>query len=145
MDWKITELFLARARFTNKFHQNTLWATTYVADNYFPIGTYIAVNNAVLNRWNAEILTEFPQQRDTLEYRLEFVFLTTINCYLLSSGGGDSFFLLCFILLEPACFYTQKWSGQYDPKAKIRGFLPISPRIWLIILPRIYCSAPMAW
>ena len=51
--WKITELFLARARFINKFHKNTLWTTTYVADNafnvIFPIRTYIAVNNA-LNR-----------------------------------------------------------------------------------------------
>ena len=35
--WKITELFLARARFINKFHKNTLWTTTYVADNAFNV------------------------------------------------------------------------------------------------------------
>ena len=35
--WKITELFIARARFINKFHKNTLWTTTYVADNAFNV------------------------------------------------------------------------------------------------------------
>ena len=35
--WKITELFLARARFINKLHKNTLWTTTYVADNAFNV------------------------------------------------------------------------------------------------------------
>ena len=35
--WKITELFIARARFINKFYKNTLWTTTYVADNAFNV------------------------------------------------------------------------------------------------------------
>ena len=35
--WKITELFIARARFINKFHKNTLWTTTYVADSAFNV------------------------------------------------------------------------------------------------------------
>ena len=46
--WKITELFIARARFINKFHKNTLWTTTYVADNAFNVIFFniFAVNTA---------------------------------------------------------------------------------------------------
>ena len=108
--WKITELFIARARFINKFHKNTLWTITYVADNAFNVIFFnIFVVNTAFEYIKCRNPAEFPfNSMARWEYRLEFVFLTTINCYLLSSGGEDSFFLLCFILLEPACFYTQK-------------------------------------